>query len=134
VSPERNGYTPERTAALFDRIADELLATPGVTSVTASTVPLLAGIASGTTITVEGFSPPPGTYMGTVFARIGTHYFRTLGIPLLAGREFSNTDGIGSPKVAIVNEAFVRRFNLGANPIGKRSEERRVGKECRSGG
>lgn len=120
VSPERNGYAPERIGALFDRIADELLATPGVTGVSVSTVPLLAGMASGTNITVEGFHPPPGTYMGTVFSRIGTHYFRTLGIPLIAGREFSDTDGIGSPKVAIVNEAFVRRFNLGASPIGKR--------------
>jgi predicted permease len=120
VSPERNGYVPERTGALFDRIASELAAAPSVTGVTVSTVSLLGGMASGTNITVEGFNPPPDTYMGTVFSRIGTGYFRTLGIPLIAGREFSMSDSPASPKVAIVNEAFVRRFNLGANPIGKR--------------
>jgi predicted permease len=120
VSPERSGYAPERIRALFDRISNELLAAPGVTGITVSTVPLLAGMASGTNITVEGFNPPPATYMGTVFSRVGITYFHTLGIPLIAGREFSDTDRVGSPKVAIVNEAFARRFNLGAGPIGKR--------------
>src|SRR5262249_483835 len=120
VSPDRNGYAPERTGALFDRIVSELAAAPGVTGVTVSTVPLLAGMASGTTITVEGFNPVPDTYMGTVFSRIGTDYFRTMGIPLTAARDFSMSDGPTSPKVAIVNEAFVQRFNLGARPIGKR--------------
>jgi predicted permease len=122
VSPERNGYTAERIGVLFDRLADELLAAPGVTGVTVSTVPLLAGVASGTNITVEGYDPPPDTYMGTVFSRIGTTYFHTLGTPLIAGREFLDTDRVGSPKVAIVNEAFARRFNLGANPIGSRMQ------------
>ena len=41
-------------------------------------------------------------------------YFRTLGIPMLAGREFTRADDAGAPKVAIVNEAFARKFNLGS--------------------
>ena len=56
-------------------------AIPEVTGVTTSTVPLLAGMASGTNVSVEGFHPPPDTYTGTVFARTGPDYFRTLGFP-----------------------------------------------------
>ena len=51
-------------------------------------------------------------------SRVGPDYFKTLEIPLMAGREFDARDRIDSPKVAIVNEAFARRFLNGANPIG----------------
>ena len=120
LSPELNGYTAEHSGVLFDRVAAELVTVPGVSSVTAATVPLLAGVNSGTNVTVEGFNAPPDTDTGTVYSRIGSGYFRTLGIPLIAGREFTEADVIGSPKVAIVNESFARRFNLWRNPIGKR--------------
>jgi hypothetical protein len=53
-------------------------------------------------------------------ARVGVDYFRTLGIPLLAGREFTDADIKGSPQVAVVNEAFARKFNLVDRVIGKR--------------
>ena len=52
--------------------------------------------------------------------QIGTDYFRTLGVPLLAGRTFSESDTAGAPRVAIVNEAFARKFNLGRNAVGAR--------------
>jgi predicted permease len=51
---------------------------------------------------------------------VGPRFFRTLGMPLLAGREFSRSDASGAPKVAVVNEAFARKFNLGRDPVGKR--------------
>ena len=51
---------------------------------------------------------------------IGTDYFRTLGIPLLAGRTFSESDTDAAPRVAVVNEAFARKFNLGRNAVGAR--------------
>jgi hypothetical protein len=50
---------------------------------------------------------------------VSVDYFHTLGIPLLAGREFTDADTKGSPKVAVVNEAFARKFNLGDRVIGK---------------
>ncbi len=46
-------------------------------------------------------------------------YFSTLGIPLLAGREITAADGFGTPKVAIVNESFAKKFDLGTNPVGR---------------
>src|SRR5439155_3788424 len=54
------------------------------------------------------------------FSRIGAGYFKTMRTPLLSGREFDDRDSLTSPKVAIVNETFVRRFVNGTNPIGRR--------------
>ena len=47
---------------------------------------------------------------------VGPDFFKTVGIPMLAGRDFTRSDVIGAPKVAIVNEAFAKKFNLGAQP------------------
>jgi putative ABC transport system permease protein len=123
LSPELNGYTPERSRALFERVADALDAIRGVTGVTASSVPVLAGVSGGTNVTVEGFTPPPKFSMSANSSAIGTSYFRTLGVPLLAGREFSPADTSGAPKVAIVSAAFATRFGLGANAVGRRMAE-----------
>jgi predicted permease len=57
---------------------------------------------------------------GTNLSRVGPEYFKTLKIPLLAGRDFDAHDKVGAPDVAIVNEAFARDFLNGANPVGKR--------------
>src|SRR5256884_6739444 len=60
-------------------------------------------------------------------------YFGTMGIPIVAGRGFERTDTASQGKVAIVDETLAKRIWKGQNPIGRRrSEERRVGKECRS--
>lgn len=69
---------------------------------------------------VEGFEAGPDTNRSTRFNRVGTDYFRTLGIPLLAGRTFTEADGRGAPPVAIVNEAFARKFSLGRDAVGRR--------------
>jgi predicted permease len=93
--------------------------TPGVTGVTTSMVPLLSGSNWGTDVSVEGFKSGPDIDNNARFNEIGAGYFRTLGVPLLAGREFTNSDAAGAPKVAIVNEEFARKFNLGRNAVGK---------------
>jgi len=51
------------------------------------------------------------------FNMVGPGYFATVGIPVLAGREFTRYDAIGTPKVAVVNQAFAKKFKLGANPV-----------------
>jgi len=53
------------------------------------------------------------------FNRVGPGYFRTMGTALIAGRDFDDRDTLGSPKVAIVNEAFVKRFYGAGNPLGR---------------
>ena len=119
VSPILNGYTRPRAMALFQQMEQELSTLPGVSGVTAATIPVLAGSSSGTGVTVEGFTTNPDTDIGARYNEVGPGFFRTMGATLLSGREFSETDALGRPKVAIVNETFARKFNLGTNPIGK---------------
>jgi predicted permease len=120
ISPELNAYTPERSKVLFERVEDELAALPGVTGVTASMVPALSGSNWGTSINVEGFPSGPDVDNHSNYNEIGPGYFRTMGVPLMSGREFTRADSLGAAKVAIVNEAFVKKFNLGRDVLGKR--------------
>jgi predicted permease len=120
VSPELNGYTPERSLQLFERLEAELAALPGVKGATAAMVPLIAGNNWNNGVYPEGFEVGPDTNNSSSFNEVGPGFFRTLGMRLLAGREFTASDAIGTPDVAIVNEAFAKKFNLGRNVVGKR--------------
>jgi predicted permease len=120
LAPELNSYNTERTRQLFERIEDEFGSQPGVTSLAVAMVPVLAGDNWGNSLVVEGFEAGPDTNTNASFNGIGPDYFRTMGIPLMAGREFTRADAFGAPKVGIVNQAFAKKFNLGDNPIGKR--------------
>ena len=120
ISPARNAYDTVRTAALYARVEEELAAMPGVTGVTSSSVQLLSGSNWGRDVSVEGFKKDADTDDGSRFTPVGADYFRVLGVPLLAGRDFTRNDNAGATRVAIVNEAFARKFNLGTNVVGKR--------------
>ena len=120
VAPVLNGYTPAQSAQFFERLEDALASAPGVTAVTSSTVPALANSNWGTGVAVQGFASGPDVDNGALYNEVGPGYFRTIGIPLLAGRDFSRSDGAGAPRVVIVNEAFAKKFNLGTDVVGKR--------------
>jgi predicted permease len=120
VSPELNAYTPERSRQLFERLEDALAALPGAASVTASRIPALANSNTTNDVSVQGFPAGPDTDTGASMNLIAPGYFRTMGIALIAGREFTRTDTVNAPQVAIVNEAFTRKFNLGRDAVGKR--------------
>jgi predicted permease len=119
VSPSLNGYPPDRTRVLIQRLESELASVPGVTGVTAATVPVLAGSNWGNDVAVQGFQSGPDVDSNSRFDEVGPGFFRTMGIPLAGGREFTDADIVGAPKVAIVNEAFVEKFHLGADAVGK---------------
>jgi predicted permease len=120
ISPQLNGYEPERARQLFQRVEEELAAIPGVTGVTASLVAVLAGNNWGTDVHVEGFERGPDIDANSRLNEIGPSYFETLGVPILAGREFTPSDNESGPEVVIVNEAFAEKFNLGRDAVGKR--------------
>ncbi len=127
VSPVLNGYEPEDSRAFFGRLEDELAALPGVTAVSTAMIPILAGSSWGTDVSVEGFESGPDVDSNARFNVIGTSYFSTLGVPLLAGREFTTADALGAPQVAVVNEAFTRKFGLnGRDAVGKWMSRRRT--------
>jgi putative ABC transport system permease protein len=119
VSPGLSGYTPERTLQLFERIETDLAALPGTTGVTSARVPLLGGSDWGNRVKVEGFDAGPDTDTGSRYNEVGPGYLQTLGMTLLAGREFTTADVLKAPKVTIVNEVFAKKFNLGENAVGK---------------
>ena len=117
ISPERSGYDSLESAALFHRIEEELGRQPGVSGVTLSLVPLLSGSNWGTSVYVQGFATGPDVDNNSRYNEVGAGYFHILGIPVLAGREFTASDVAGAPRVAIVNETFARKFGLGTNPV-----------------
>ena len=119
LSPELNAYTPARSRALFERVEQEVGALPGVTGVTQSLVPVLSGSNWGSSVSVQGFQKGPDTDADARFSEIGTNFFKTLGVPIMSGREFTMADAVGAPKVAIVNEAFAKKFGLGRDAVGK---------------
>jgi len=120
LSPQRNGYTVQRSAALFDRLEEEIAALPGVKAVTSSTTPLLSGDVRMGNVFVKGFDVGPDTDRDARYDEIGHGYFRTLGVPLVAGREFTPADSENAAKVAIVNEQFAKKFGLGREAVGMR--------------
>jgi predicted permease len=96
---------------------DRLRTSPGVDSV--SDVRVLMGEGSESNrIWIDGADPRRG--IDSNFNHAGADYFKTLGVPFVAGRDFDARDTVGSPLVVIVNEAFARALGLGPNAVGKR--------------
>jgi predicted permease len=119
ITPHLNAYDSEQLANLYDRLEETLAAQPGVIAVGSSGIAILYDFSLGGNLSVEGFEPTPGVNTGVAYSMVGTGFFDALGIPLLAGRAFTDRDAPGSPQVAIVNESFARQFDLD-NPIGAR--------------
>jgi predicted permease len=118
ISPRLNAYGPEQLADLYDRVEQGLAAQPGVLAVGSAWLPVLGTFSVGGPMSVEGVEAGSGITAST-WQLVGSGYFDALGVPLLAGRAFTDRDDAGSPQVAIVNETFARNFNL-ENPIGRR--------------
>jgi predicted permease len=123
LSPQRNGYTRERSREFFRRAEEALGTIPGVTGVTTSLVGLLQGNSWGNDVEVEGWKSGPDIDSNSRMNQIGAGYFKTLGVPLVAGREFTAQDRLGAPEVVIVNEAFAKKFKLGRDAVGKRMDQ-----------
>jgi predicted permease len=119
VSPQLNGYAGTRSLDLFDRLEDELAAVPGVIGVTAAMVAPLSGDNWNNSLEVEGFPSGPDTDTNAAFNKIAPGFFRTFGVPILAGREFTKADAASGRLVTIVNEQFTKKFKLGREAIGK---------------
>ena len=106
--------------AFYHSLEDRISAIPGVGAVAVSISGPFSGSNRGGNLTVEGYPAKPDEYTGSAIIAPGAGYFHAMGTPLRAGREFSARDDAGAPKVVIVNEAFVKRYLAGRNPIGAR--------------
>jgi putative ABC transport system permease protein len=113
-----------KTIAAVNQIDQQFLgrlkSLPGVVDATmVSSLPVSGGDANGD-ITIEGLASNPGELGGTGFRRVVPGYFHTLGIPLLRGREFNDSDDRQHEQVAIINQTMARRFWPGQDPLGRR--------------
>ena len=127
VDPSRAGYDAERARTFAQSLLDALSRTPGARSAAYSFMPILTGSAWGMGVTIEGYQPPQGEEAGSMFNGVSPGFFKAMGIPLLAGREFDERDGPVTPapegwpyRAAVVNETFVERYFKGQNAIGRR--------------
>jgi len=118
ISPQLSGYDDARTVALVDQLRERLAEVPGVLGVGSSQIPVLTGTDMGTNITVEGRQNLDSDDRHVNFDAISPHYFSTMRVPQLSGREFNAVDSAKSPKVAIINEAMAKEFFPNRNPIG----------------
>jgi predicted permease len=120
VSPAMNGYAVERVRQVLDGIQGELRAYPGVVGVTTTRIRLISGAASVSDFRLQGVAYGAEDDDSAYYNYVGTDYLRTLGIGLVAGREFLLSDTEGTPRVAIVNEAFLQKNKLGRDVLGRR--------------
>ena len=122
LNPVLAGYDAAKTDDLLQRLTERARALPGVRSVgMTSIVPLNQDNREGQAIVPEGYQLPPGTDTITVSStRIDEGYLDTIGIPLVSGRTFRETDTMDAPLVIVVNQALAARYWPGQDPIGKR--------------
>ena len=113
-------YTKAQTMVQFDqRVEDRVAHLAGVKSEgIVSSLPLSGEVGWGE-INVEGYAPPPGQELQADLRTASTNYFRTMDIPLIKGRFFSDHDTAGAQQVAIIDAKFAQRFWPHEGPVGK---------------
>ena len=117
---QTGGLQGDQLDGFYRRLNQSISAIPGVSRVAWSLWSPMDGNNRSEDVYIEGKpAPPPGSNVNLAsWNRVSPDYFQTIGTKLLKGREFSDTDDRNSPAVAIVDEAFVRKYLDGRNPIG----------------
>ena len=114
--------SPERRGAFERELMEKIRSSPGVESAAEAYVVPTSGNSSNHILWMDGSD---AAQAGSAwFNWVSPGYFKTMGTPQLAGRDFTDADAPTSPKVAIVNEAFVHQFAGGSNPVGKKLWQR----------
>lgn len=119
INPRPVGLGPKMVGTLYQRISDRIGAIPGVEHVTFARFSPFGGHASRFTSTIEGYEPQAGETVRLFTVQVGPDYPVTMGMPLRKGRAIGPRDVQGTPDVAMVNEAFQKRYMPGAEPVGR---------------
>jgi predicted permease len=119
VDPSLSGYKAERIRQFAEDLQDKIGLTRGVRSAAVGTVSVISGDQSMMTIRLPR-EPKEGEDMNPWYDTVGPEYFRTMGIPLLAGREFTSHDRAGAPVVAVVNDVFAKYYFGNENAVRQR--------------
>jgi predicted permease len=119
LDPARSGYKSEQLAAPYQELLARLQRIPGVRSASITGCTPIQGCGSGSRyVSVEGYVERPEDRKWNSVVWVAPKYFETLGIPLIAGRDFTFGDA-GRPRVAIISQAMARHYFPNGNPIGK---------------
>jgi len=119
VDPALNGYTMPRMEIFYRQLLADIRAVPGVKSAAYNTVPVLSGDEWDSTMSVEGHPIKDGEDMQAFMNQVSTDYWQTMGISLIAGRDFNLGDDGVKRKVAIVNRSFATHFFGSQSPLGR---------------
>jgi predicted permease len=130
IDPMLNGYSIERTKLMFREITDSLGALPGVQSVGLASMRILENNEWDSSMSVEGYNPDkPDDRAEPYMNQISPNYFATLGVPIVAGRDFTMADNHEVkhgpeedsfvPTVVMINETFAKKYFAGRNPLGR---------------
>jgi predicted permease len=120
LSPELNGYSPERSMGFYRDLLDRLRAAPGVKSAGMTAVSILSGNEWDSSMSVEGHKAKDGEDMQAFMNAVSPGYFETMGIRFLEGRDFRPLDAKPEETVAIVNRRFAEHFFPGQSAVGRR--------------
>ena len=119
--PQAKYREPEQRATFFKQLIERVRALPGVEAVSATATVPLSGGGWGRSLTIEGYPVLPVGQAPMIQHTVVTPgYFRTMGIPLLSGRDFADADTKDVPGVTIVDERLARQYWPNENPVGKR--------------
>jgi predicted permease len=120
IDPGLAGYESNQLSTLYGRIHDSLSSVPGVWDAAAAMYSPLSGNNWGAGVWVDG-QPPPGPHDDNMafWDRVSAGYFEVIGTPILAGRGIARQDTATSQPVAVINQAFARKYFPHQNPIGK---------------
>jgi putative ABC transport system permease protein len=120
INPILGNYKPEELLPLFRQIDDRLLQIPGVRMVAPALYAPMTGDSWNDGIRIEGRPEPPAKEdTGSGWARVMPGFFETIGAKIVLGRSVTEEDTEATRKVAVVNEAFAKRFFKDQNPIGQ---------------
>lgn len=120
LSPRQAGYDVRRGNQLYSDVLSRIRQIPGVTAAGGASPGPMTGSTRSGNLTVQGYMPPADKQAGATQHAISPGWRDALRIPLFAGRDLTDADREGSPKVVLVNEAFARRYCQGAPAIGRR--------------
>jgi putative ABC transport system permease protein len=113
--------SPDAKARRVEDVIRRVEALPGVAAAFSSSLVPLAGGGGGGPVEIAGRPNPPGEQMGIFLVGTTPHFFKTLGVTRLRGRDFTDAEGFSGAPVAIVNETMAKRFWPDADPIGQRA-------------
>ncbi len=119
IDPIGAGYKGDEIGKIAQRVLEKLRTLPGIAAASYSDNGLFADRESGTRIRVNGFVPSSPKDSSARFDQVGPGYFSTVGIPMLLGRDFADTDTANAPRVTVINQSMAKFYFGKRSPLGE---------------